>query len=276
MNNSEIFENNFYSTYYYSNIISNILTGDPDTIGFLSNFREYIGSSIFLPYQKESALHHFCRSVIHDFLYEDMTRYDEEDWIRCEVNSYFKFRPYIDSAFSVFDLNWSFDEFLDGKTNPEFSDLEEYYEEVQITGYFEEVVNRIADEVFYVIFNNRGLMSDFNELVAGSLDLYLNDYEDSDFDVKSLFTLKGTLKRAHIPQWAKNAVFHRDKGQCTFCLKEISGILSPNSKRHYDHMVPLAEGGLNDVSNLQLLCGNCNQTKGKKRTTPSLKYFKWY
>ncbi|MBN7813084.1 HNH endonuclease [Algoriphagus sp. H41] len=276
MKNSKIFDNNFYSTYYYSNIISNILTGDPDTIGFLSNFRENVGSSIFLPYQKESALHSFCRSVISDFLHEDMTAYDEEDWKLCKINSYFKFRPYIDNAFSVFGLNWSFDEFLEGKSNHEFSDLEEYYEEVLITGYFEEVVNRIADEVFYVIFNNRGLMNDFNELVAGNLDLYRNDNEDSDLDVSSLFTSKGTLKRAHIPQWAKNAVFHRDKGQCTFCLKEISGVLTPNSKRHYDHMVPLAEGGLNDVSNLQLLCGTCNQTKGRTRTPPSLKYIKWY
>ncbi|WPR77703.1 HNH endonuclease signature motif containing protein [Algoriphagus sp. NG3] len=274
MKNSEIFENNFFSTYYYSNIISNILTGDADTIGFLSNFREYMGSSVFLAYQKESALHHFCRSVIGDFLHEDMTTYDEYDWKCCKLNSYFKFRPYIDSAFSVFELDWSFEEFLDGKSDPEFSDLEEYYEELLITGYFEEVVNRIADEVFYVIFNNRRLMSDFNYLVAGNLELYLD--EDSDIDIGSLFTSKGTLKRARIPQWAKDAVFFRDKGKCTICLKDISSLLHSNAERHYDHMVSLAEGGLNDVSNLQLLCRSCNQTKGSKSSPPSLKYFKWY
>lgn len=273
MKNSEIFDNYFYSTYYYSNIISSILIGDADTIGFLSNFREYMGNSIFLPFQKESAIHHFCRSVIHNFLYEDMTKYDEYDWKRCEVNSYFKFRPYIDSAFSIFELDWSFDGFLDGKSNPTFSDLEEYYEEVVLTGYFEEVVNRIADEVFYLIFNNRELMYEFNDLVAGNLDLYLDGFN---VDVQSLFTSTGTLRRSRIPQWAKNAVFHRDKGQCTICMKDISGRLSPTSKPHYDHMVPLAEGGLNDVSNLQLLCGNCNQTKGRKRTPTSVKYIKWY
>lgn len=250
------------------------MSDDADTIGFLSNFRENVGSRIFLPYQKESALHLFCRSVIGDFLYEDMTTYDEEDWKLCKINSYFKFLPYIDSAFTVFELNWSFEEFLDGKTDPEFSDLEEYYEEVLLTGYFEEVVNRIGDEVFYVIFNNRSLMNDFNELGALNLDLYFD--EDSDFDTESFLTTKGTLKRARIPQWAKDEVFHREKGQCAICLKEISGRLSPNSKRHYDHMVPLAEGGLNDVSNLQLLCGNCNQTKGRRRIPPSVKYIKWY
>lgn len=273
MKNSEIFENNFYSSYYYSNIISNILSGDADSIGFLSNFRENVGSGIFLPYQKESALHLFCRSVVGDFLHEDMTTYDKHDWKRCKINSYFKFRPYIDNAFSAFELDYSFEEFLVGKKDPEFSDLEEYYEEVIITGYFEKVVNCIADEVFFVIFNNRELMYKFNDLVAGNLDLYL---EGSDFDVHSLFNSRGMLKRAHVPQWAKDAVFHREKGQCAICQKIISGVLSPNCKRHYDHMVPLAEGGLNDVSNLQFLCGNCNQTKGRRRIPPSVKYIKWY
>jgi 5-methylcytosine-specific restriction endonuclease McrA len=33
---------------------------------------------------------------------------------------------------------------------------------------------------------------------------------------------------------------------------------------HIDHVIPLAEGGTNALSNLQLLCAKCNLAKGKK------------
>ena len=49
------------------------------------------------------------------------------------------------------------------------------------------------------------------------------------------------------------------KGKCACChigLKEV--------KVHMDHIMPLALGGSNDDSNIQLLCQGCNQVKHAK------------
>jgi 5-methylcytosine-specific restriction endonuclease McrA len=45
---------------------------------------------------------------------------------------------------------------------------------------------------------------------------------------------------------------------CAACPTDIS------VSYHVDHMIPLARSGTNFPSNLQLLCGTCNRSKGKK------------
>ena len=47
------------------------------------------------------------------------------------------------------------------------------------------------------------------------------------------------------------------------------------NKVHYDHIVPLDQGGINDVSNIQLLCEKCNLTKGTKSITNNI-YQNWF
>jgi len=48
------------------------------------------------------------------------------------------------------------------------------------------------------------------------------------------------------------------KCKCAVCRESIK------EKYHVDHIVPLAGGGSNDKTNLQLLCPSCNTSKGAK------------
>ncbi|AUT02978.1 HNH endonuclease [Nostoc sp. CENA543] len=63
----------------------------------------------------------------------------------------------------------------------------------------------------------------------------------------------------HIPQSVRQYVFQRDKYQCQSCGK--TGL---ETDLNIDHIIPLARGGQNDISNLQTLCCTCNQRKTDK------------
>jgi 5-methylcytosine-specific restriction endonuclease McrA len=49
-------------------------------------------------------------------------------------------------------------------------------------------------------------------------------------------------------------------GRCVYCARRFG----PRLKSTIDHVLPLALGGSNDPTNLQLACGRCNSSKGAK------------
>jgi 5-methylcytosine-specific restriction enzyme A len=62
--------------------------------------------------------------------------------------------------------------------------------------------------------------------------------------------------RISIPPEVRKYVFTRDNYQCKSC-----GKTNLETTLNIDHIIPLAQGGSNDISNLQTLCQNCNQKK---------------
>jgi 5-methylcytosine-specific restriction endonuclease McrA len=64
------------------------------------------------------------------------------------------------------------------------------------------------------------------------------------------------------PTWAVKAVQARDRGHCAQCDSDLYLGLTDN--QDIDHIVPLAAGGTNNLSNLQLLCEPCNLKKGQQ------------
>jgi 5-methylcytosine-specific restriction enzyme A len=60
-------------------------------------------------------------------------------------------------------------------------------------------------------------------------------------------------QRIIFPQVVREYVFDRDNHQCKSC--------GQTTKLSIDHIVPLASGGSNDISNLQTLCRSCNSRK---------------
>ena len=64
-------------------------------------------------------------------------------------------------------------------------------------------------------------------------------------------------KRRAWPRGLKEQLMRQQRNRCVYCGRHYSS--------HYldiDHMDPVAYGGSNDPSNLQVLCGPCNRRKG--------------
>lgn len=62
--------------------------------------------------------------------------------------------------------------------------------------------------------------------------------------------------RISIPPAVREYVYQRDHHQCQSC-----GKTAQDSQLSLDHIIPLATGGSNDISNLQTLCLDCNRQK---------------
>lgn len=117
-------------------------------------------------------------------------------------------------------------------------------------------LTQIAHEAFQLLFSDRGFLSIFNQLVAG----FIKDFKKTDFP--EIFKRDGVLHRRSLPAWAKRGIFYRDKGRCIGCSKDMTGVVVTGEEIHYDHIVPLAVGGTNDPTNFQILCRECNLSKG--------------
>ena len=66
--------------------------------------------------------------------------------------------------------------------------------------------------------------------------------------------------RIPIPVEVKKYVFDRNGYQCQSC--QTIDLSARNLQ--IDHIVPLAQGGSNDISNFQTLCAKCNREKSAK------------
>lgn len=62
--------------------------------------------------------------------------------------------------------------------------------------------------------------------------------------------------RERISADLRTAVFTRDGGRCVVC-----GV---QEDLQFDHIIPVSRGGATNESNLQILCGPCNRSKGAR------------
>jgi hypothetical protein len=153
------------------------------------------------------------------------------------------------------------------------ADLDDYYEELPVSGDLEMLAERISTEVFQILFQNRNVLLLFNDMIANHIAE--TKLEHLSAENRKHFRSPGVLKRVRIPVWVKRAVQLRDRNLCIACQKDVSGSLSISSRNHFDHIVPLSKGGLNDVTNIQLLCPECNLSKGDEAITSDV-YEQWY
>jgi hypothetical protein len=248
----------------------------------------------FLPsWQKDSVVHKFARFIADDMFVDDTSGpyvmvhvRDDEDRIQME-----RYLP-VDIALRAYGI--STDSFKvpppDGvsvRVKPNLTVWREsnkvadacydyFMEGLRLSQPYEDLLMQIADEVFHIVFLNRAAMAGLNGYLAMHVkDLYMDELVEEP-ELASLFAGDGRLKRKPIPRWARRAVFFRDHGRCSLCGTDLSGLIDALPQRQFDHMVPLAHGGLNDITNLQLLCQRCNARKSDSIIYPSSRYRRWY
>jgi HNH endonuclease len=264
----------YYETYYYANIVYNVLRDPFPYIRHVHSWYEDRERMFLTPFPKWSVLHDFAQYSIRLLM-------DEQDGIEAveRLAASAKADLWIDHAMRHHGIKpegfrkWAAGQGIKSDDVTE-DDICSYYEELNLTGQVTELVEHLANEVFYILFNNRGLLASLNDLVAGVVrDL---DFQQFDDDGSISIGSSGYLKRVAIPKWVQRAVLYRDKGLCASCSADISGLTHSQPDAHYDHIVPLSQYGINDVTNIQLLCSACNLKKGRQPLPPSDRYLTWY
>ena len=84
------------------------------------------------------------------------------------------------------------------------------------------------------------------------------------------------VRRSRWPSWVLSTLRSRERNRCATCPNSISEL---EGEFHVDHIVPLSQGGCNDIVNLQLLCSSCNLSKAanlEKVSSSIPKYFAWH
>lgn len=286
----------YYNTYYFANIVQHIVENRFAYLRTLEGFfLEPEGFAEAFP--KTNLLHQFIDFCVHLMFDEDTESLDDlkrrreselpvekrlersGDLITFEaVKAERTSKLWIDQAIRLYKID---DKDLDDwlhlhKKTLEVAtddDLDRYYEDLLLTGTLNELSSKIADEVFFVMFLNRDFLRKFHEIIAQ----YIHElYKEEGNSAYRALRKDGVLKRIPPPTWARNAVSYRDRERCVICDRDLSGRIGTKSRKQFDHIVPLDLGGANDVTNIQLLCGDCNNEKKNKNTLTSKYYERWY
>ena len=191
------------------------------------------GSVLTRSFPRYSNLHVFIDEVVRELLFEELL--DSEDFLLLK-----EFIKSIDDAPPIV----------------EFEDVE-YLISLQNDKWFSGALDALVERIFSILFQDVYFLSIFNKMTTPYLRAYLEYESGEDWS-------ECKLRRVRVPQFVKDAVYFRDRGECRKCKKDISRSISPLDKECFDHIVPLAAGGANDVSNIQLLCQPCNLSKAAR------------
>lgn len=128
------------------------------------------------------------------------------------------------------------------------------------------VFDRLSREVFTLLFQDREFLRAFNLHAA-------NYVKTLSFQKHPEFLRKDGVfvRNEYWSSWLRKGLFFRDRGRCAICSSDLTGLLATDHKLAIDHIVPLAIGGINDPTNLQILCDVCNSRKGGNRNDTSFR-----
>lgn len=289
MKSPGIFEMEYYGVYYYADVIKNVLD---NPLNFFSNLEIFLdieepGLRFISPFPKNTYFHQFIKYVLETLFYEEACQIDIER-LKIAYGSEYAVdldKLPIEKAFLLYSLpfkkfsSWLHENYIDIK-EVSIDECVNYYTELMETLEWETFLEKTSEAVFYILFLNRDLLKKFNEMIADSIES-IGDIENIDKiyinrNLNTVLKKNYKVKRKNMPTWVKRAVFFRDRGHCVFCGDNLTGLLSLLPKENFDHIVPLNQYGINDISNIQLLCTKCNGEKSGNSSKVSKRYEKWF
>ncbi|MCF6154734.1 MAG: HNH endonuclease [Candidatus Brocadia sp.] len=121
-----------------------------------------------------------------------------------------------------------------------------------------------AEAAFQLLFRDVEFLFEFQKLIRDTL-------KESEHALGTEWlNNEGQFHRPnYLPRWLEKAIYHRDIGHCRSCGQDVSGEVFHYNQYHLDHMLPLSQGGCNDPTNFQLLCKECNLSKGGQLIQPT-------
>ncbi len=264
----------YYNTYWMAHALESMVVHEDEDYILQGFFDDELHLYVHGAFPKFSALHLLIDHLLTKIIYESIDDISVDGLINIAG-----YELWANSALKYYDIpHPSFDNWL-AKTSMPLSDIlekdiREYLKFLQDSGPLQNLIDQMVEEVFFLMFLNRGFLRILNQKIS-SLILQTK-VKDLAKEEQIFFKSDGFLKRRPIPVWARKAVLYRDRGQCSICHRDVSGLVSIHNEKHFDHIVPLAKGGINDVTNLQLLCEPCNLKKKHYNSDTSKYYEKWY
>jgi len=202
-----------------------------------------------------TALHKVLYEIAYNELY--IFLYDDIDWIE----NIFQFSEYVIEMFEEMKLEVP-SEFYSKNENDIYEAREKYGD------YFISGLKVFVDSAFAYLWFRKDLLLKFNLKLSEKISIlkkkdYPNLYKD------------GQIKRAtYFPKWIVNLLLNREQGLCHYCNKPVASTSYANQEYDIDHVIPIAQGGTNDPTNLVLSCPKCNNAK-KAKITPVPDTFSW-
>lgn len=194
---------------------------------------------------ENTALH----KVLSDLAYINfyLYLYDDLDW----VGEYTDFSQYAIDMFKNMGISVP-DEFY-STSDEEIIAARDLYRALFLSG-----LQFFVDSAFAQLWFRKSFLFDFNMRLAKKISpLLKSQYLDLEKD--------GRLPRAqHFNKWIKDLILNREGGLCHYCHSPVAIPSMVNQTYDIDHMVPIANGGTNDPTNLVLSCFKCNNKKRAK------------
>lgn len=242
---SQCYEFSFNKTYAYADLVRREIFSDisiHDPADTASSLEEQV-----LKPNKRTLLHDYIESVIADDIY---FHFSGPTWDYDCVEPIFDLLNGYNIEYETLD-DYIVNLFRDDDTGESVVVTEELREKYQVEYalftlkdiVMNTVLPKLVTEVFTLLFSDREAMKEFNLKLTDSLG-------------------GGVHKRCtYWYSWLKNALMYREKGACAICKTDLTATFNSLGKVAVDHIVPIALGGVNDPTNLQLLCSTCNGEK---------------